>query len=289
MRSKVDMTVTIKDVTEEGDIDMHWEMGEPEISFSGGVFPFTQSDMMNMITELATQQMSGREAKMFRKEMEKAMQGQNEFDFLISDRGKLKGLDFPMDAQGMSKKESKMVMEIIGKALQTLPSVYPEDPVRRGDSWTVTYNLPEMLSGIADDPQVAMIGGMLNLPVIAIDFKVDGFEMFEGRECLKVRFESEGGWDLGALMGMASAGLASAPLEISGRSFHVRGLDFDLAWGSRGYFLYDYRDQGSIKSFSDTTMILEANGTLKEAGGDGLVWPVKVRLEQNSLEQAIVN
>jgi hypothetical protein len=130
---------------------------------------------------------------------------------------------------------------------------------------------------------------MLNLPVIVIDFKVEGYEVFEDREYLKIDFNTEGGWDLGALLGMISGPLSASPMEISGRSFSLTGLDFDAAWESRGYMLYDYRKGLMAKSFSDTSVIVEANGRLKESEGEGLDWPLKVRMTQNSLEQAILN
>jgi len=290
MRSVTEMTMKVEDVSDAGDLTLRMSVGEPEISFSGGVFPFTQSDMMNMITELATQQMSGREAKMFKQEMEKAMSGQNEIAFTVTDRGKPLSFDIPWDQQGLSKREAKQASEMMNMIFSSLPSTYPERPVRPGDSWAVSYDLPEMLNTIAADaPQIGMFTGMLNLPVITIEFEVDGYEMFEGREYMKLNFRTEGGWDLGAMLGMLSAPLSQSPFEISGRQFRLTGLDFDMAWKSEGYMLYDYRKSMNAKSFSDTTVIVEFNGMLRESGGEKLTWPMQVRIEQNSLELVELN
>ena len=87
MQSVSDLTITIQDVTSDGNLDLLMEMGEPAISFAGGIFPFSKADMMEMIMAMMSQQLGEREASKFRAEMEKAMQQQNEFSVLVNQSG----------------------------------------------------------------------------------------------------------------------------------------------------------------------------------------------------------
>ena len=89
-------------------------------------------------------------------------------------------------------------------------------------------------------------------------------------------------------MSMASVPLKNAPLEISGKSFHLGGLDFDMAWRMDGYLLFDYRAGMSPKSFIETTVKMEINGRLSEAGEGGLDWPLKISISQTSLDQTVL-